>query len=223
METLRTYGERCAAARALDLVGERWALLVVRELLLGPKRFTDLREGMPNAKPSVLSQRLRELEAGGVIRRRKLGPPARTSVYELTEVGRGLETVMIALGRWGRQLPASPGTVQNTDALVLALKWVFDQSRADDVAGRYQLRLEDDTFSLTIEDEQIEVMRGEAPEADAFIDTDTPTLEQVVFDGRPAGQAEREGRLSITGDRRLAGRFLRHYRASVRGAAPANR
>ncbi|MBV9335437.1 MAG: helix-turn-helix transcriptional regulator, partial [Solirubrobacterales bacterium] len=97
----RTYGDACGIARALDVVGERWALLVVRELLLGPKRFTDLRAGLPHLSPDVLAQRLRELEQGGVVRRAKLPPPAGSRVYELTEWGRELEPVVLGLGLWG--------------------------------------------------------------------------------------------------------------------------
>src|SRR5882724_9674006 len=97
----RSYGDPCGIARALDLVGERWALLVVRELVLGPKRFTDLRAGLPNLSPDVLAQRLRELERAGVALRRKLPPPAGSWVYELTDWGRELEPVVLALGRWG--------------------------------------------------------------------------------------------------------------------------
>ena len=85
--TTRTYGEACGIPRALDVVGERWALMIVRELVLGPKRFTDLRTGLPHASPNVLSQRLRELEQAGVVRRRKLPPPAASQVYELTDWG----------------------------------------------------------------------------------------------------------------------------------------
>jgi DNA-binding HxlR family transcriptional regulator len=105
MATMRTYDDGCAAAHALDLVGERWALLVVRELLLGPKRFTDLRAGLPAVSSNVLSQRLRELEQAGVVRRRRLPPPAGSRVYELTDWGMELEPVIIRLGRWG---PATP-------------------------------------------------------------------------------------------------------------------
>jgi DNA-binding HxlR family transcriptional regulator len=218
MTTLRTYGERCAAARALDLVGERWALLIVRELLLGPKRFTDLRDGMPNARPSVLSQRLRELEEGGVIQRRKLGPPARTAVYELTEVGRQLESVVIALGRWGRLLPTPTGTTHTVDSLILALKWRFDSTRASELDGSYELRIGDDGFRIDVEHGQIDVRRGEPAAADAVIEVDAVTLEAIVFDGQAPKQAQHDGRLTITGDRALAGRFLRHYR--VAGASP---
>src|ERR687889_2824463 len=105
---MRSYGDRCGIARALDVVGERWALLVVRELLLGPKRFTDLRAGLPNVGPDVLAQRLRELEAAGVVRRAKLPPPAASKVYELTPRGAELEPVILALGRWGSVAPVPP-------------------------------------------------------------------------------------------------------------------
>ncbi len=106
---MRTYDDACAAAHALDLVGERWALLVVRELLLGPKRFTDLRTGIPKASPNVLAQRLRELERAGVVRRRKLPPPAASRVYELTEWGLELEPVIVSPGRWGHPRDRMPG------------------------------------------------------------------------------------------------------------------
>ena len=101
MVTIRSYEDGCAAAHALDLIGERWALLVVRELLLGPKRFTDLRAGLPNVSPNVLAQRLRELEQAGVVRRRKLPPPAASKVYELTEWGMELEPVIVVIPRGG--------------------------------------------------------------------------------------------------------------------------
>src|SRR5882757_1950655 len=101
----RSYQDPCGIARALDLVGERWALLVVRELLLGPKRFTDLRAGLPNVSPNVLSQRLHELEQAGVLLRHRLGPPVSSWVYDLTEWGHDLEPVLLHLGRWGRRSP----------------------------------------------------------------------------------------------------------------------
>src|SRR5919202_518872 len=123
MATKRTYDDGCAAAHALDLVGERWALLVVRELLLGPKRFTDLRAGLPHASPNVLSQRLRELEDAGVVTRGTLPPPAASRIYELTDWGRGLEPVIIALGDWGSRSPhRKPGLGMSVDCHALALK-----------------------------------------------------------------------------------------------------
>jgi DNA-binding HxlR family transcriptional regulator len=214
MATMRTYGERCAAARALDLVGERWALLVVRELLLGPKRFTDLKAGLPNAKPSVLSQRLRELEHGGVVRHRKLGPPSGAWVYELTGYGRELEPIVMALGRWGRRLPHQPGTAHGIDSIVLALKWRFDPERARDLSASYELRLADDRFQITVGDGRIKTQRADAEAPDAVIETDPRTLEAVLFDGRDLDDALRTRDLRIEGDRDLARRLLGLYSAA---------
>src|SRR5436190_20653972 len=115
----RTYGDRCGVARALDLLGDRWALLVVRELLLGPKRFTDLRAGLPNVGPDVLAQRLRELEAAGIVRRATLPPPAASKVYELTSRGGELEPVVLALGRWGSVAPVPEDAAIGADAFVI--------------------------------------------------------------------------------------------------------
>src|SRR5215213_10177697 len=144
----RSYTDRCGVARALDLVGERWALLVVRELLLGPKRFTDLRAGLPHLGPDVLSQRLRELEAARVLRRSTLPPPAGSRVYELTERGRELEPVVLALGRWGSVAPFPAGDAGiGVDAFVIALKTLFDPA-ADGTPACYELRLRDQVFRV---------------------------------------------------------------------------
>jgi DNA-binding HxlR family transcriptional regulator len=205
---MRTYGERCAVARALDLVGERWALLVVRELLLGPKRFTDLSAGLPNAKPSVVSQRLRELEQGGVVRHRKLGPPTGAWVYELTDYGRGLEPVVMALGRWGRHLPHQPGAAHGIDSIVLALKWRWDPELAHDLSASYELRLADDRFRIIVGGGRIEARRGDVEEPDAVIKTEPGTLEAVIFDGRDLDEAVHSGELKIEGDQELARRLL---------------
>src|ERR1700754_799231 len=121
----RKYDDPCGIARGLDAVGERWALLVVRELLFGPKRFTDLHNGLPTASQNVLSQRLRELEQAGGVRRRRLGPPAATWVYELTERGRDLEPVLFQLARWGSRGPLTSGNELSVDALMFALKTSF--------------------------------------------------------------------------------------------------
>ena len=101
----RKYDDGCAVAQALDVIGERWALLVVRDLLLGPKRFTDLLAGLPGASSDVLTQRLRDLADAGVVRRRRLAPPAGSWVYELTPWGAGLEGIVVELARWVHQSP----------------------------------------------------------------------------------------------------------------------
>src|SRR5438552_11330080 len=118
----RSYADPCGLARALSVTGERWALLVVRELLFGPKRFSDLIRGLPHLSQNVLSQRLRELEQAAIIRRRRLGPPVSAQVYELTARGLELEPVLLAMARWGAQQPLPPSGELSTDALMLALK-----------------------------------------------------------------------------------------------------
>src|SRR5579875_3834022 len=119
MATSRSYCDVCPIARALDVIGERWALLVVRELLLGPQRFSDLRRALPGASSNMLADRLRELEGHGVLRRRTLPPPAGSSIYELTERGRELEPVLDALGIWGRaEAPPANGALSATSALI---------------------------------------------------------------------------------------------------------
>ena len=132
MPRTRTHDDGCGIAHASDLLGQRWALLVVRELLLGPKRFTDLRAGIPDISPNVLGQRLRELEESGIVSRRKLAPPAAAQVYELTEWGRELEPAVLALGRWASGSPSFPRDAEmGPDSLVLALKSTFDPAKAD--------------------------------------------------------------------------------------------
>src|SRR5918911_1281177 len=129
----RTYNDPCGIARALDLIGERWALLIVRELLLGPKRFGQLRRGLHDASANVLTQRLRELEEANVVRRYKLGPPADVVVYELTQRGYALEPVVLELGRWGSQTPITSRAELGIDALIIALKTRFSAARAGDL------------------------------------------------------------------------------------------
>src|SRR3954470_12710018 len=212
MTRKRTYGDRCGIARALDLVGERWALLVVRELLLGPKRFTDLRAGLPHLSPDVLAQRLRELEAAGIVRRRTLAPPAGSRVYELTERGQALEPVVLALGRWGSVAPFPPGEADfGVDAFVLALKTLFDPAAADGLRGRYALRLGEQSFRAEVGDSALSVARGAAEEPEAVIESDPATLATVLWHGRDLAEAERAGALAISGSRQAAKRFLRLF------------
>src|SRR5690349_17598640 len=142
MARTRSVQDGCGIAHASDLLGQRWTLLIVRELLLGPKRFTDVRAGIPDISPNVLGERLRELEETGIVGRRKLAPPAAVQVYELTEWGRRLEPAILALGRWASSSPNFPrGAPMGPDALVLALKSTFRPEKADGLAASYELRL----------------------------------------------------------------------------------
>jgi DNA-binding HxlR family transcriptional regulator/putative sterol carrier protein len=209
MATRRTYCDGCAAAHALDLVGERWALLVVRELLLGPKRFTDLRAGLPGVSPNVLAQRLRELEGAGVVRRRKLPAPAASRVYELTNWGMELEPVIIRLGRWGARSASRPrDAALSVDSLVLSFRTMFDPRAAEGLNASYELRLGEDRFRAVVADGRFEVVRGSAEEPDATIEADPVTLAALVYEGRPLAEALRSGDIKIEGDESAVERFL---------------
>jgi DNA-binding HxlR family transcriptional regulator len=205
----RTYDDSCAAAHALDLIGERWALLVVRELLLGPKRFTDLRAGLPGASPNVLAQRLRELEGAGVVRRRKLPPPAASRIYELTEWGMELEPVIISLGRWGARSAAKPrDAALGVDSLILSLRTMFDARAAEGIEASYELRLGEDRFRAEVAEGRFEVVRGEADRPEAIVETDSGTLGALIYEGRPLAEALRSGELKIEGDEEAVEHFL---------------
>jgi DNA-binding HxlR family transcriptional regulator len=209
MANTRTYGDRCGVARALDLVGERWALLVVRELLLGPKRFTDLREGLPHISPDVLSQRLRELERDGIVRRRRLAPPAGSRVYELTRRGSELEPVVLALGRWGSAAPFPAGDARmGVDSTMIALKTLFDPGTAGELEASYELRFGDHRFHARVARGRLELARGEAGAPDAIIETDPGTMSMVLWHDRPLAEALRAGEVELEGDRHAVRRFL---------------
>jgi DNA-binding HxlR family transcriptional regulator len=209
MVTKRTYCDGCAAAHALDLIGERWALLVVRELLLGPKRFTDLRAGLPGASPNVLTQRLRELKGAGVVRRRKLPPPAASRVYELTEWGMELEAVIIQLGRWGARSPSRPrDAALSVDSLILSFRTMFDPLAAEGLTASYELRLGEDRFHAKVMDGRFEIVRGGAEEPDATIETDVGILAALVYEGPQLAEAVSSGEVKIEGDESMVARFL---------------
>ena len=212
MAPTRTYDDGCAAAHALDLIGERWTLLVVRELLLGPKRFTDLRAGLPGVSPNVLAQRLRKLEGAGVVRRRKLPPPAASRIYELTDWGEELEPVVISLGRWGARSPLRPrDAALGVDSLVLSLRTMFDPRAAKGIKASYELRLGEDVFRAEVADDRFEISRGNAGGAerpDATIEAGPATLAALIYGGRKLPEALRSGEVEIGGNAEAAERFL---------------
>lgn len=213
MSTKRSYGEACRFAYALDVVGERWALLVVRELLLGPKRFTDLRTGLPHASSNILSERLRDLEHGGVVQRRKLPPPAASTVYELTEWGRELEPVVTKLGAWGARSPIPPDSQEiGPDSIVLALRSLFDAEAAGDLGAAYALQIGENRFWAEIADGELELGRGAAEDPTATIAvTDAPTLGAVLGGQLPLDEAIASGAAQVEGSKQAAKRFLRLF------------
>jgi DNA-binding HxlR family transcriptional regulator len=193
----RSYGDQCGVARSLDVVGERWALLIVRELLLGPKRFNDLLAGLAGASPNVISQRLRELTGSGVIRQRDLGPPARVRVYELTDWGRELEPVVLHLGQWGTRAPLPEGAQWGLDSLLLALQATADPAV---VNGRYELRVGADVFTVDGASGSVRMRRGTADRPDAALTTDADTLHAVTLGKRSIAETVESGDLRLDGD-----------------------
>ena len=178
----RSYNQYCGVARALDLVGERWALLIVRELVLGPKRFTDLREGLPGVATNVLSNRLRQLERDGIVGRRRLPPPAPAQVYELTEYGRELVPIMLALGRWGASTMGPRTTAQSirSEWLAVALKAFFDSESARGLSAAIGLDLDGARFTIQVDDGRLEITPGDGMPVDLSIVSDAELLIQFL-------------------------------------------
>jgi DNA-binding HxlR family transcriptional regulator len=208
----KRYAQYCPVAHALELVGERWALLVVRELLNGPKRYTDLAGALPGIGTNILAGRLRDLETAGVIQKRRLPPPAAANVYELTPYGEELREPLYALGRWGAR---SLGPPQPHDAL--APGWLVNAVRATCTSGClpdriFELRVEDDTVTARFdEDQQLVVELGSTGEADTVIETDAQTLFCIASGQTTTSEAIKTKVLKVAGDRKDAERFLSFF------------
>jgi DNA-binding HxlR family transcriptional regulator len=208
----RRYRDSCGIARALDVVGERWTLLIVRELLLGCKRFSDLQAGLGRVGPDMLAARLRELESEGLIARRRLGPPADRTVYELTDRGRALEPVLHALGRWGSevQLGAAPPPL-SPDAAVVAMQTMYEPGPRPP-RGAVAMRLDGHRFELRAGARGLVARAGPGAAPQATIETDPATLAAVLWHGLDLDRAVADGRVSIGGDERLARALIDRYR-----------
>src|SRR6478735_6352178 len=168
MATKRSYEDGCAFAHGLDLV---------RELILGPKRFTDLRAGLPGISPNVLTERLEELERVSIVTRRKLPPPAATWVYDLTDWGRELERVMMTLGEWAARSPVLPmGNAIGVDALILSFRTMFDAASAEGFHAELELRLNEAPFHARIAGGKLTLDRGPALKPDVIVESDPNTL-----------------------------------------------
>ncbi|WP_329107750.1 transcriptional regulator [Micromonospora sp. NBC_01699] len=218
----RRYDDGCGVAHALDLVGERWALLIVRDLLLGPKRFTDLQAGLPGAGPNVLSQRLRDLQHIGVVRRRTLPPPAGSQVYELTDWGAELEPIVTAMGFWGARSPVVPRTGEvRADSTMLLLRSHFRPQPARTWTASYEFRLGRDIFAVRVVDGRLaELSRGQAYDRpDAVVETDSMTLGALLGGQQRVAAAVTTGKLRLTGDPASVRRLFDACTAAVRPAA----
>ncbi|MEV4147302.1 winged helix-turn-helix transcriptional regulator [Amycolatopsis sp. NPDC049691] len=205
MPTSRSYGDACTIARALDVVGERWALLVVRELLLGPQRFSDVRRALPGASSNLVTDRLRELEGHGVVARRKLPPPAASTVYELTGWGRELEPIVLSLGAWGSRLSRPPSAHLGTTSVLLFLRG-FARPRS---TACHRIELDSRVWTVRTEPGRLTVEPGEPAAPDATIRTDPPTLNALLEVPSDLDAAVADGRVTIDGDRKAVRRLLR--------------
>lgn len=200
MPTSRSYQDACGIARALDVVGERWALLVVRELLLGPQRFSDLRRGLPGASSNLVADRLRELAGHGVVRRRRLAPPAASWVYELTDWGQELEPIVLALGGWGLRvpLPATPSTLSATSVLLFLRGSAHPDPQAP--PATYRLELDEQVWTVRTEAGQVQVEPGEPAAADASLRAEPKTVNALLENPGALDAALSDGSAAADGD-----------------------
>ena len=207
--THRLYDDACGIAHALDLVGERWALLVIRELLFGPKRFSDLRESLPGISANVLTQRLEGLEAAGLLVKRKLPPPAASQVYELTPWGYESEPIIRDMGRWAARSPLHDPTLPvSAVSIMLSMRTMFDASRAEGFDARIGFKLGNESFIGRVADGRLTLARGMTDGADAIFIGTARYLAAAIYGGVPLAALEKKGALKAEGERRVAERYL---------------
>lgn len=207
----RSYEQFCALAATLDVVGERWNLLIIRELLPGPRRYKDLIEGLPGISTNLLSERLKGLEQQGILCRRVLPPPAGSTVYELTAAGQALETAVLELGKWGsRRLPASLEGIAlpSVGAISLALKAFFRPEQAHGADETYQLRFGAEALQVQIKEGKLQVRQGEALQPVAIIHTDMPSFLGLFTGQIQPDEAMAGGLIRIEGDSGALSRFF---------------
>ena len=199
----RRYEDACGTAHALELIGERWTLLVLRELMLGARRFSQLRTDLPGISANVLTQRLTELEQRGLLRRRKLPPPAAVQVYEATQWGLEAEPIVQALGRWAARSPAHDPTLPISGvSILLSFRTMISEKRAKGVDARIGFRFGADDYVARVKKGQIKIMRRPLEGCDVVFSAAPATLAAVVYGGQTLDL------LGITGDRSLAEKFV---------------
>lgn len=207
----KSYKQFCGVAYALDIVGERWTLLIIRELIAGPRRFSDLLDGLPGISTNLLSERLKNLEQHGLLNRRTLPPPAGSTVYELTPLGRALEKTLIELGRWGSQfVPSSPedAVLLNAGSYALTLKTFFRKEQAQSVDETYELHIDNEVLHVQIRSGELQVRQGEAQSADLVLHTDMPTYLGLLTRQIQPDEAISQGSARIEGEVEALRRFL---------------
>jgi DNA-binding HxlR family transcriptional regulator len=219
--TMRTYGQYCGVARALELVGERWALLVVRDLVLGPRRFTDLQRGLRRIPTNVLSSRLKELEEAGVIERRALPRPASGVVYELTEYGRRLEPIVVDLLLWGMESLGDPRPEDSFsgNSFLLGLRVAFQPRAARGLDVTYEIRMADSVFNVRVANGRLELADGPDDQADLTIETDLG-LGALLRGEITAAEARKRKIVKLRGDAAMLDRFADVFRLPAAASRP---
>lgn len=212
----RSYGQICGLSHALEIVGERWALLIVRDLIAGPKRFTDLRQGLPRIPTNVLSARLKELEQANVLQRRILPRPATAVVYELTDYGRELDDILMALGRWGARSMGfpEPDDIYTPSSLMMAMRAAYQAPDADSpppASVSYELRITDVVLSVTVRDGELGVSDGPQADPDLVIETEHAIAPLLMGRMTPA-EALASGSIRVVGDPELLTEFANTFR-----------
>ena len=199
------YKDACASAHAMEILGERWALLVMRELHVGPRRFSDIKSSLPGISANVLTQRLEGLELAGVVQRRFLPAPVNAQVYELTEWGLESEEILKVMGRWAARSPWHDPT-QNFSAasFMLSLRTMFSAACADGVSGTINFVASGTRLVCRIENNTLEIYPGQADAPDLTLAGDGPVLAGFIYGGVPLEQLEAEAGLTVTGDRSFA-------------------
>lgn len=207
----RWYADACGTALALEFVGERWSLLIMRELMLGPRRFSEIRASLTGISANVLTQRLEGLERAHILTRRKLPPPANVQVYELTQWGYEAEPIFQTMGRWATRSPLhDPMLPLSPVSAMLSLRTMIREDRPP-LEMRIAFVFGPDRFVGTLDASGLGIVRGEAEDADVTIDTDPTTFVVMVYGKRPIAEAEAEGALRVTGNRELAERFIEQF------------
>ncbi|WP_299326794.1 winged helix-turn-helix transcriptional regulator [Parasphingopyxis sp.] len=205
----RWYNDACGTAFALDLIGERWSILILRELMFGPRRFSELRAGLPDISANILTQRLERLEANRILTKRKLPSPALVQVYELTEWGYEAEPLVQMLGRWATRHPEhDPSLPLSAASIMMSFRTMIDAERAGEMDARFGFRLGDDSFVAHVRDGDIAVERGDPDTADVRVAGAPTMLAAVVYGGEALGDLETNGLLTVDGDRALFERFV---------------
>jgi DNA-binding HxlR family transcriptional regulator len=209
----RDYEEICGLARGLDVVGERWTLLIARELLYGPRRFTDLLGGLPGIPPSLLSRRLKEMQAAGIISKTVLPPPAASMVYQLTEAGKALEQILYALGRWGAQFGRTPrpSDAVRPEWIVFALHSIFRPDAANGAHVTAELHLPEGTFHLDVNHGALTTGLGSRARSDLVLTGERALVLGVLMGRLTLREATLEGKIKIQGDRKVLQRFLKMF------------